>query len=190
MIRSTGILLALVLAGGSLLPGCASDEPRSAPSGAVGAVVSSSGGVASDTSAEPVSTRTPSPASQGADETGGRQPEPSGGSTASAPNPRTPGPSPRARVIEAGAAEGRPAGGSEARFEADGATWIPGVGFVPRYHLKSIERRDDPTPDEAVMRHVPGTKIELPAPATEKPVEPGEADVPAPSPLLVPKEAK
>lgn len=89
----------------------------------------------------------------------------------------------RERIVEEAAEEDRPSGRSEARFEADGASYRAGVGFIPRYRLRTIERADGPAPGEGVLeKAIPGSKLELPppgkpaAPVVQKAAEPVDSE--------------
>jgi hypothetical protein len=111
-------------------------------------------------------------------------PAASGPAAASAPRGPRDARAERERIIEDATAEDRPSGGSEMRIEADGAVYRPGVGVLPRYSVRAVEKKDPPPPDEAVMKFVPGSKVELPPPEAKPPREiPGEK-------VLVPSEAK
>jgi hypothetical protein len=84
----------------------------------------------------------------------------------------------RERVIEDASEEDRPAGRSEARFEPDGASYKPGIGLLPRYTLRTIDRTGDPAPDPILERAVPGSKIDLPPPEKPAPVAVKKAETP------------
>src|SRR4051812_15188249 len=112
MLRWLGIVVPLVLGGALVVAGCASEEPAGRQPGQ-GASAVSTGTVTSGTAAEAASSRTSSPHDD--NDGTGRSPEPNG-ATAGGPQ-RTAGPSARARLVDAAAAEDRRSGGSEARIE-------------------------------------------------------------------------
>ncbi len=96
----------------------------------------------------------------------------------------------RERIIEQAAEKDRPAGSTELKLEADGATYRPGVGVLPRYSVGTVEKKDTgPEPDSGVMKYVPGSKIDIPPPPAKPPEEiPGTSE-PGQS-ILVPREVK
>lgn len=69
-------------------------------------------------------------------------------------------------------------GGGGGRCGGGGAT------VFPRYALRSVERKDPPSPDEAVLQHVPGPPIELPPPEPRPFVAPQAAGEPGEQHLL------
>jgi hypothetical protein len=99
-------------------------------------------------------------------------------------------------VIEEASSEEKPAGASEARLEPDGGFVLsPGDGkgltLFPRYSLRGVDKKDGASPDESVLRYVPGPKVELPEP--EKPKEPKArpaAETPVEPGAVLPKEAR
>jgi hypothetical protein len=95
----------------------------------------------------------------------------------------------RERIVEEAASEDRPAGRSEAHFEAEGSTWKPGVGFMPRYTLRSVDRTSGPAPDAAIEKALPGAKLDLPPPEpVKKPDVQKAAEQPVEAPVpVVPK---
>ncbi|MEZ0228575.1 MAG: hypothetical protein ACAI25_08105 [Planctomycetota bacterium] len=145
--------------------------------------------------AQVTTARTTESVSESSDSRKGRTSEPSTPS-AHAQTPRgTPPSGPRdvraerERVIEEAAAEDRKSGGSEVVIEPDGSVYRPGVGVLPRYTVRTIDKKDGPAPDPGVMKLVPGSTIELPPPAPKPPQEVPGHEQPGGS-LLVPKEAK
>jgi hypothetical protein len=126
----------------------------------------------------------------------GRTAEPTAPPPAHAQVPRgTPPPGPRdvradrERVLDGAAAEDRKSGGSEVVIEPDGVIWRPGAGILPRYTVRTIDRKDGPPPDPGVMKHVPGSTIDLPPPEPRTPREVPGHEQPGGS-ILLPKEAK
>jgi hypothetical protein len=96
----------------------------------------------------------------------------------------------RERILEDEAAKDRPAGTTELKLEADGATYRPGPGLLPRYSVGTVERRDaGPEPDSGVMKYVPGSKIDVPPPPAKPPEEIPSTSEPGQS-VLVPREVK
>jgi hypothetical protein len=96
----------------------------------------------------------------------------------------------RERVIEQAADEDRPSGGAEARIEPDQPVYKPGAGVLPRYSVRTIDKKDGgPEPDSGIMKFVPGSKIDLPPPAAKPPEKIDGKDEPGQS-ILVPREVK
>jgi hypothetical protein len=96
----------------------------------------------------------------------------------------------RERVIEQAADEDRPSGGAEARIEPDQPVYKPGAGVLPRYSVRTIDKKDSgPEPDSGIMKYVPGSKIDLPPPAAKPPEKIEGKDEPGQS-ILLPKEVK
>jgi hypothetical protein len=96
----------------------------------------------------------------------------------------------RERIIDQAAEEDRPANRSEVRIEPDGMIYRPGIGILPRYSVRTIERRDSgPAPDAAVMKYVPGAKMDIPPPPAKPPDEIEGSGEPGQS-ILVPREVK
>lgn len=158
-----------LLAAGSLAAGCVGDS-RGDRSPGGGSVSCAATGNATTAGAQSSSATERTDSARG------------GGQTArtEAPTPRRRPEPTKKQVIEAAAAEDRPAGSSEVVIEPDGTTYQPGAGLLPRYTVKTVERKD-PTPDDSVMRFVPGASIDLPRPEPQaaEPLEVGPP--PAPS---------
>lgn len=179
--RSSAVLLSLVLLGA--LSACSSehDATRDTP-----AALADTADV--DTTQPARRTEAPTPPSRSA-----RNSEP----TAPAFTERATPPSgprdvhaERARIIEDAAAEDRPSGTTEARIEPDGTTYKPGVGVIPKYSVRTIDRKEPPlTPDSSVMKFVPGSNVELPAPPAKPPERIAGEEKPT-EPILVPREVK
>ncbi len=141
--------------------------------------------------AQVTTARTAATSSHDPEDRRGRTSEPTAAPPAPAPTARgKPGSGPRdvhadrERVIEEAAAEDRKSGGSEVVIEQDGVIYERGSGILPRYTVRTVDRKDA-APDPSVMKLVPGSNIDIPAP-TPKPEPPKEQ----PSGTLVPTEVK